>query len=326
MEKMKKISRIDFFFLIGLGVVLVIFIYGIITNHSNNKSLLTPETGFASILAAVLGLLYSVFSSKSLVKSQDRILENLSTRDTDPFPENILEIINLMELCNEKNYLLDIYTDVPGYGIFSQNSYWHLYYDKIKDLGAVPIHWYYYSEKQLQTQRELQFAPWKNKTENELKPFIEKYKSRVYRNKPCLPICNFQKTGKCRNEMAQEKECYIFYNDLKYSYESILECVSKLQSITNNTIKQLQTAGVIRKVFRLDSELPFFAWIALSRETKQPVDGIISYNVYKKGMIEKGFRTNNSQLLKNFYDIIQANVRTQLRDQKSEETITENAE
>ncbi|MCL2098704.1 MAG: hypothetical protein FWH23_08125 [Bacteroidales bacterium] len=318
---MNKISKIDFWFLlIGVFFILVIMLIGSIFFGENGIAL---TLGAASVFLALLGLVYSVFSSKSLVKSQSKILENLSTRDISPFPENILEIIELMELCKEKNYLLNIYTDVPGYGIFSQNIYWHRYYDKITELGAIPVHWYYYSEKQLKTQRELQFAPWKNTKEEELKPYIDRFKKRVYRDKQCHNSCNLLDSEKCRNPMAKDKECYVFYHDLQYSYESVIECVAKLQNITNNIIRQLQIAGVITKIFRLDYELPFFAWIALNKETKQPVEGIISYNVYKEGMVEKGFRTNNSQLLKIFYDIIQANVSTQLRDQKLRESETD---
>lgn len=246
----------------------------------------------------------------------EKIYQNLKTIDTPNFPKNIEKIIpEIFEFCINKKYNLEIYTDVGGYAILSNNKLWNNYYSQINECikNGVDVWWYFYNDALQVHQREMQFREYENN--NNVDKLIKKaneYKENIWIHDDCknhYSGCALQKGNNCPVSRDGERECRHIMA-LDPTYDSLVQTLEKLQRITNDNVKKIEDVGFIKKIKRLCNELPFFAWFAIEIKdgNKVPIKGIISYNVLKGDITEKGFITENKELLSVLYDIMQYHI------------------
>jgi hypothetical protein len=253
---------------------------------------------------------------KDSIEKIEKVYQNLKTIDTPDFPNNI-EMIDkeIFDFCIENKLALEIYTDVGGYAILSNNNLWRTYYNKVSKCitNNVDVYWYFYNDELQIKQRENQFKEYENNANIEkLRKKVSEYKKNVYIFGNCEKKyggCPLHRGDTCIADADKELEC-IPIMKLEDSYDSLINTLQELQRITNENVERLRKRGSVEKIKRLTNELPFFAWFAIEKkgDIKTPVKGIISYNVLKGDVTEKGFITENKELLSVLYDIIQYNI------------------
>jgi hypothetical protein len=354
--KLYRLPIVTFIFCVGISMIYFFFIHLFI--RKNIETTITVISLIFTLGAIVFSGITSIRSEKNqnVIKEATRtqindlsiitervkiIQEGLLFSSVAPFPNNIKDINKLItkygkEESSGHKYLLDIYTDVPGYSIFTNHTLWNQYFQTIENT-KMPIHWYFYGEDHLKRQRDRQFSSWENYSVEKFKDELRVRKERI---KMACEKCTFD--IKCKSENQAESECCIF-NQLKYiefkektakenvfeNVKNVKECVKNLNNIAFTRIKTLTTKS-LKKYFRLDTDLPFFAWIILEEkivinnetgnEEKKgvPIAGIISYNVYddKKDLVERGFKTIDTDLIQVLYDIVHSDAINQFEYQE----------
>ncbi len=336
---------------------------------------LTVIFGIIGVISMVLSIFFYIKNMKKSEKLIDKmnistkkigkttkqveaISKHLSFGSIKPFPLGLEDVIELLKgyvkTAKDENreFCLDIYTDVPGYAAFSHNKLWNDFYDCLKDIcskreAGFPIYWYFYSERHLENQIKEQFSSWRSydltqlKKEIYLRSSFDIEKNGYKTNEKRLNFqhgsaenCKYSKSGTCRSEKDEECkkiiELKIEFDKLKnnnevsqFVDEKVINTMKYLHNNAVERIKQLSSSGTV-KYKRLNENLPFFAWIILEKtevNKKQykltPIEGIVSYNYYdeKKEAIEKGFRTSDSMLIRSLYDIVHSSSKQQLERQ-----------
>jgi hypothetical protein len=309
----------------------VIFLIIYLAVNKEKIDIILSLVGAVGVLISVWAITLSMDKTRKLFKNQEEIINNLETKDTNDFPENLKDIGELVDECEKNGYLLDIYTNAPGYGIFSNNRQWNIFYDKISKCENIQIHWHYYGDTKLKEQIKRQFASWENSQEK-IDEKIKKRQEKVVRYCPnrLKKKCNLQES-ECRCKDDTKKQCRLILT-IQTNYKSVTDTVYNLSQIAIEQIESLEKAKIVRRVFRFENDLPFCAWIALkiNRKTnkRELIKGIFAYNTYIND-IDKGFKTSNPRLLTALFTILQAPViapfkeKTKLILGKKKEEITD---
>ena len=347
------ITFLTIFFCILGAVSLVLSIIFNKKNDKQSSNLITKTENSLSKLNKTTEDVEAIASQlNKTTQDVEAIAKHLSFGSIKPFPYGLEDVIELLRAYKKKaiddnrEFCLDIYTDVPGYAVFGHNQLWNKFYDCLKDIcseaeNGFPIHWYFYTDTRLEKQISEQFDSWKYYDLKQLKKEIylrsgyDEHENRLKfqhgRN------CKYNKSGFCQS--GNETECKRIIElkkevDLLQSKEEVPQFVdekvfSTMKHLHNKAIERindLSDIGTVRyKDKRVDENLPFFAWIILEKipiDTKgsekkyelTPTEGIVSYNYYdeKKEAIEKGFRTSDRKLIRSLYDIVHSFSRQQL--------------
>lgn len=225
------------------------------------------------------------------------------------FPNSIEKVMFLIrQYKNEKQkqYCLCIYTDVPGYAIFSNNKLWNEFYQALSDAKKdFCIKWHFYSDKKLDEHIDRQFQSWYSFDTNKIQTRIKKSISNIYnRHSPCSykSICKSTISTDCKIIRTIWDECSS--GSIKGDVDSIKTRVKELHQFAITKISELNAEGGDVEITRISNDLPFFAWIFLKKLT--PIAGIVSYSFYNANgeEREKGFMTKDKKLLEILYDII----------------------
>jgi len=232
------------------------------------------------------------------------------------FPHSIEKAITLIQKYskqNEKNlskYYLHIYTDVPGYAIFSNNKLWNEFYDILD--GAKKkffIIWHFYSENKLNEHINKQFNTWKSYDEKKVKDRIEESVKNIYKKHTNCSYFNCKSNNLTDCKIIQDIQTE---SHSKKSVEDMVDFierkVKKLHECAINQINKLTEEGGEVKIERIEEDLPFFGWIFGKKEKNAftPLEGIISYSFYSDEgeEREKGFSTSDRKLIRILYEII----------------------
>jgi hypothetical protein len=294
-----KTKNINLFLLISLIFSIVLCVVLTFVFTESREIMISAGISCFTIL---VGVVYYILADVN----QKKLYENLSTKATLSFPNNILEINKLIKKYSENTskYCLDIFTDVPGYAIFSNNILYNQYKDTIHD-SAIPVFMYHYGGELLNRQRDMQFADLDQKSEQELTNSVKKVMVAIQHS--CINRCQFPD---CRKECSDNHACYVLQKYLTNDKASIRDVARKLQDIALQDMKDLQTRHKANfKITLLHQPLPFFAWVILDRHTKKPIEGIFSFNVYSETMVEKSFKTEDIQLLNVLYETLVCSTR-----------------
>ncbi|MDR2293395.1 MAG: hypothetical protein LBE11_07995 [Prevotellaceae bacterium] len=298
----------------------------------------------------------SISTLNKTTQDVEAIAKHLSFGGIDPFPLGLKDVITLLAeykktaIEEQRKFCLDIYTDVPGYAVFSHNILWNNFYDCLKNICSeqkidFPIFWYFYSDNRLEKQIREQFNSWKEYDLDQLKKelYLRSSAERLKFKHGNAAKCRFCTSGKCQSnnieeceiilELKQEVDKLQNKNDVPQFVENkIFDAMKFLHNNAIERIKQLSGFGKVRYGDkRLDENLPFFAWIILEEKAGNmkegekkhaliPVEGIVSYNYYdeKKEAIENGFRTSDHKLIRSLYDIVHSNAKHQLEKLKQQ--------
>ena len=271
-------------------------------------------------------------SKDNFVKIEN-VRQNIFTKDTQNFPNNITDISDFMKDCCVKSQFpnmqvaFEIYTDVPGYGIVSKNKFWHNYLEAIRMVcQSMPLNWHFYMEEKIEESRVNQYKKWE---EGKDKEGLEKYIRECKENVNPQDSKNFQCTdGKCYYDdkssidksvcTNKHGECYFIKtieisNSPVETHKSLIENTRKLQNSLKNTMEELKHYNGLH-IENISKELPFFGWFLMDitqNGKPKPLKAIISYTTYDENSkdFEVGFYTEKEKLLHVLYTILKEHVK-----------------
>ena len=259
---------------------------------------------------------------KGSLRDIDNIRQNMFTTDIPDFPDNIQNIINLMDeclkkkTCDGKRIEFEIFTDFPGYGMLSYNDEWNGYKEKIRQIcSRRRTRWYFYNDEKQAQQIAHQFEHFKgDENRDKLIEFIDKcQKNALIGHIPdCCDIghCPYDKDDKkeFKCPLARKRECY-YIKTMDKSYESLMQKTIELQQSLKETIAEMVSQHYI-EVTRMDKELPFFGWFIVEKIENEriPLKAIITFPVWGQNC-EKGFYTEKEKLLYAFYNTLHEHVK-----------------
>ena len=242
-----------------------------------------------------------------LIKFND-IMENLSTRHINKFPDNFDEIEQLLSCCNHDSNIqnrrkITIYTDVLGYGILSKNLHWNKLYKTMKEIidnnKKVDVEWHFYETELRNEKLTTQFSIFKpeNDPQNERLKYIKQVKS--------FAACDCD--NKYPNCGRIKCDKYIIQSlDDNCGHEDLTACCINLQNNIEKDIEAISSKNPhLKKVCRVEKEFPFFGWFILERINGDyvPKKTIITYPNYI-GNTENGLYTENTSLLQTHYTVL----------------------
>ena len=300
-------------------VVLFMLIIIILIVLDANSILLTDSISYLSLAISVISLVFMIIIFGIETKKSDCQTMNLKSINEhlsfEPiiFPKSIEKVIHLIQQYKnrkQKQYYLHIYTDVPGYAIFSNNKLWNEFYEALSDAKKnFCINWHFYSEEKLNEHIDKQFEPWYSFSQQQINSKIKEPISNIHnRHLSCTykSTCKSTKPTDCKIIRTIKAECSST-ELVKKNIDSIKDRVKELHKFAIAKINELTEDGDVQ-ITKISNDLPFFAWIFLekNRNKLEPIAGIVSYSFYNANgeEREKGFMTKDKKLLEILYEII----------------------
>lgn len=319
LKMLKNIKRYDINKCAIIIGIVVIFIIIILSICNVNKITLSDNISILSVLSFLFMIIIFVIQTK-ISNSQTVILNSINEQVSFVpiiFPNSIEKVIFLIQRYKnekQKQYYLHIYTDVPGYAIFSNNTLWNEFYQALNDAKKdFCIKWHFYSDKKLDEHIDKQFNSWRSFDKKRIKRKIDESIRNIYsRHSPCT----YKLINTCRSSKSTDCDCKIIrtiraeYNStepVEKDVDSIKKRVKELHQFAIEQIQELSKDGNV-EIKQISNDLPFFAWIFMEGNSNNldPVAGIVSYSFYNTNgeEREKGFMTKDKALLKILYEII----------------------
>ena len=274
-----------------------------------------------TFISLVITIVFAIRQSNILNRNTlvlERVDKGISTTPILDFPNNIPQIIKFIkeefnEHAGKKNSItLEIYTDFIGYGVASDNTRFHEYLETLIELkGQQDITWFYYNEEDRDIQNKAQFAAYKDSVNGTkmIEDYAKKCMSNIHTRKNCKRGCLFDTRG-CELPKVNRvnQTCFLireFEKNLKETRDEnkhdLLLGLSK--SLQEAAIKLADNELIISD--SLNSTFPFFAWFILAKNDKNeivPQSAVITFPAYGEKATEKGFKTNNSDLVHVLYE------------------------
>ena len=247
----------------------------------------------------------------SVGNTVERINQNLdetSTETVKVYPGNIDDIIqSIFDYCDGKDHVraLEIYTDVIGYAILTDNTRWNNYWDKITDLvnnsknKKISLKWNYYDDTMREIITDRQFSRFKGENHIiELQNYLQDCKKNILLN---CESCNYA-NGTCPH-LKNAKECRLI-NEMK-DYQTLIGNLAILQKETEGNLEALKRNKKNREIITKtwDKEFPFHAWFVIDDRGFQ-IRGIITFPTHAGASTEQGIYTKHREMLNVFYKII----------------------
>lgn len=275
-----------------------------------------------------LGGMIAIFNFETKMSDcQSEILNSINEHlsfQSILFPKSIEKAKNLIQKYNNKventskKYCLNIYTDVPGYAIFSNNKLWNEFFDELKKLKtSFSINWHFYSDTKLKEHIDKQFQTWYKFDSNQIRAEIKSSTNNICKRHAAE--CTYPLTNTCKSINSMDckiiQEIYKTCKPIKFPSEMVDFIKRKVINLHEFAIKEIEklTSEKNVTITRIEKDLPFFAWIFTEEKKHKdkknisiPIEGIISYSFYndKNEEREKGFTTCDKKLLEILYEII----------------------
>jgi len=282
---------------------------------------------YISLIGTLLGIIIAVFAfldSKSasiaIAGTLDKVNQNLdkidrnmdeaSTKNVEVYPGNIDDIIEkVFDFCDNNPHVkrLEIYTDVIGYAMLTDNHRWHNYWSKITELvnnsknKNFSLKWYYYDKDLRKIINARQFSRLKNDS-TELQNFLKKTKEHL---KAYCDKCTHDKDCSYADDVS--KECRLV-NNMK-DYTTLMANLEQLQIEKESNLMALKQTKKNKEITTVprNSEFPFHAWIVVDNDDI-PVRGIITYPTHEGISTENGIYSKDRRFLGIQYGVMRTNI------------------
>lgn len=301
-----------------IGIIVLIIIYIV---YYVKKITLCDEISILSVVVSCisLALMIIIFCFQTKISNSQTVILNSINEQLSFVPiifpnsiEKVMFLIRQYKNEKQKQYCLCIYTDVPGYAIFSNNKLWNEFYQALSNAKKdFCIKWHFYSDKKLDEHIDKQFNSWHSFDKKQIKRKIDESIRNIYsRHSPCA----YKSTNTCRSKKSTDckiirtiKAEYNSTEPVEKDVDSIKKRVKELHQFAIEQIQELSTDGNV-EIKQISNDLPFFAWIFMEGNSNnlEPIAGIVSYSFYNTNgeEREKGFMTKDKTLLKILYEII----------------------